>query len=431
MDVCMYIPNTYISNANSLECVPGWKCSDNTRLDPREQSECCEGFMPRPVANQYTPQHPFHLYFIPEETQPDGCPVAMADTLLECLQIHGLSEFLNLTQLANLSSLFSNEDSKITIFAPSNEALRGVGIICDPIHTEGTEQTTCNLTSMDRETAKNFVLSHVIDEEVPEDRLFHSSQFQTLADNTLYVTLVEHYYYRPLLYQTQYTVNNPYYYNSNPYSYNNYWYHQSDYVLLDTDNFISGSKIILPDSCMINNGVLHLINAPVPMANLTVTDILSQRSNLSIFYTALETLDIPKFLDASKSPHTIFAPTNAAFDDFGMELLECLLRFDRDSINDLLLYHIVEGLEYLSSLALRNWIFTNLRIHLPIKTGNNGEVLLGSSEIPITVPNIPATDGVVHIINELLFPPHFDYGECESFVSSGMRPLLLYQGIRK
>ena len=182
---------------------------------------------------------------------------------------------------------------------------------------------------------------------------------------------------------------------------------------------------------MINNGVLHLINGPVPMANLTVTDILSQRSNLSIFNTALEILDIPKFLDASKSPHTIFAPTNAAFDDFGMELLECLLRFDRDPINDLLLYHIVEGLEYLSSLALRNWIFTNLRIHLPIETGNNGEVLLGSSEIPITVPNIPATDGVVHIINELLFPPGFDYGECEPFVSSGMQPLVLYEGKRK
>ena len=158
----------------------------------------------------------------------------MADTLLECLQIHELSEFLNLTRLANLSSLFSNEDSKITIFAPTNEALMGVGIICNPTHTEGSEHTTCSPTSMDRETAKNFVLSHVIDKEVPEDRLFHSSQFQTLADNTLYVTLVEHYYYRPLLYQTPYTVNNPYYYNSNPYSYNNYWYHQSEYILLDT-----------------------------------------------------------------------------------------------------------------------------------------------------------------------------------------------------
>ena len=85
MDVCMYIPNTYISNANSLECVPGWKCSDNTRLDPREQSECCEGFMPRPVANQYTPQHPFHLYFIPEETQPDGCPVGMNLRIYVCM----------------------------------------------------------------------------------------------------------------------------------------------------------------------------------------------------------------------------------------------------------------------------------------------------------------------------------------------------------
>ena len=178
------------------------------------------------------------------------------------------------------------------------------------------------------------------------------------------------------------------------------------------------------DACVIENGDLHLINTPIPVTNQSLIDIISSVADLSTFNMALDSLNLKKFLEASGSSHTIFAPSNAAFSDFPMELIECLKQFDREPLNDLILFHISKNVEYLSSLSQQRWIYTRLLRHMQISlSSDTGEVLLGMDEVPIVVPNIPATDGVVHIVDDLIFPSKFDYGDCESFLGSGMNSL--------
>ena len=103
-----------------------------------------------------------------------------------------------------------------------------------------------------------------------------------------------------------------------------------------------------------------------------------------------------------------------------MELIECLYRFDREPLNDLILFHIAKDINYLSSLSQRMWLYTRLLTHMQVSLGENGEVLLGEPEVPIATPNIPASNGVIHIVDDLIFPRQFDYGDCMSFVGSGM-----------
>ena len=103
-----------------------------------------------------------------------------------------------------------------------------------------------------------------------------------------------------------------------------------------------------------------------------------------------------------------------------MDLIECLNTFDREPLNDLILFHMSRYVNYLSSLTQQMWIYTRLLKHMQLSLSDDGDVLLGESKVPISVPNIPASDGVLHIIDDLVFPEPFDYGDCEPFIGSGM-----------
>ena len=103
-----------------------------------------------------------------------------------------------------------------------------------------------------------------------------------------------------------------------------------------------------------------------------------------------------------------------------MELIECLNTFDREPLNDLILFHMSRYVNYLSSLTQQMWIYTRLLKHMQLSLSDDGQVLLGESKVPISVPNIPASDGVLHIIDDLVFLKPFDYGDCEPFIGSGM-----------
>ena len=63
----------------------------------------------------------------------------MADTLLECLEIHGLEEFLSYIDKSVYASYFNQTTSShVTLFVPTNEVLRDareINIIPEPTNT--------------------------------------------------------------------------------------------------------------------------------------------------------------------------------------------------------------------------------------------------------------------------------------------------------
>ena len=162
--------------------------------------------------------------------------------------------------------------------------------------------------------------------------------------------------------------------------------------------------------------VLHLVDQPLPHTNLTVADRLQQDLRFSMFFDLLDIFNILQYLDKF-SPYTIFAPVNDAFEIYE-PALDCLMYFERGALNDILLYHILDIAEYSSTLKARDIVYTKLLQPLTVEVDDEQIFLMGADgAVPISRPDLLASNGVVHEIPSLLIPQSFDLGVCADLVT--------------
>jgi uncharacterized surface protein with fasciclin (FAS1) repeats len=95
---------------------------------------------------------------------------------------------------------------------------------------------------------------------------------------------------------------------------------------------------------------------------------------------------------------TVFAPTNAAFNDAGITV-DNVGDVDDDFLLDVLLYHVTEGRRYSESV-----------VNVPRIGMLNGddvtvdELELNDGQATIVVPDVEASNGVIHAIDGVLLP---------------------------
>ncbi|XP_077977242.1 stabilin-2-like [Glandiceps talaboti] len=135
----------------------------------------------------------------------------------------------------------------------------------------------------------------------------------------------------------------------------------------------------------------------------SVTMVLSTIVNLSSLYSVCETGGITRELADPSLNVTLFAPTNLAFQAMSIEDQEEWLNSDYAA--NCLRYHMIAGMWTYRTLGERGegpipslLEGTDLMI-----TFENKEVLIDGARI--IMPNIPATNGIIHIIDEVLQPP--------------------------
>ena len=128
-------------------------------------------------------------------------PLAVGKTLYECLQIHNLTDLIELIQVANLTNLFNSTDLKMTFFAPF-------------INSFSVESN---------ETAIEFIGGHLIAGDLKSDSLTHNRKLLSANEDPLYVSVVDYYYYG-----APYT-HTSYYYGPDPSPYHNNYNHYSPY----------------------------------------------------------------------------------------------------------------------------------------------------------------------------------------------------------
>lgn len=120
------------------------------------------------------------------------------------------------------------------------------------------------------------------------------------------------------------------------------------------------------------------------------------------FNTLAKALTEAGLVDALKAdgPFTVFAPTDAAFAKLPKGTLEALLK-DKEALKEVLLYHVVKGsvdskavtkLQSATTLAGKD-------LHIAVK---NGSVMINSSKV--TSADVMASNGVIHVIDEVLIP---------------------------
>jgi uncharacterized surface protein with fasciclin (FAS1) repeats len=178
---------------------------------------------------------------------------------------------------------------------------------------------------------------------------------------------------------------------------------------------ITGGKVMINNATVTtanvnaSNGVVHIIDevlipppAPAPPALQNIVQLAQATPSLSTLVTAVVAANLTGTL-SSAGPFTVFAPTNAAFGKLPNGTLANLLKPENiKQLTALLEYHVVAG-KVLSSALTNGEIVPTLEGAKLKVTIAGGKVMINNATV--TTANVNASNGVVHIINEVLTLP--------------------------
>ncbi len=130
-----------------------------------------------------------------------------------------------------------------------------------------------------------------------------------------------------------------------------------------------------------------------------IGDLALGTEDLSILAGALQEAGLIETLNG-EGPFTVFAPVNAAFESVPVGAL--VPGADADRLVNLLTYHVVEGLVSAEDVAEVQSIPTLQGAPLSVQITEEGVRLNGN--VVILSGDIPASNGVVHLIDTVLVP---------------------------
>jgi len=239
----------------------------------------------------------------------------------------------------------SNPDADLTVFAPDNEAF-GAALSAFPDLT--AEQITDILTY------------HVLAAKVLSTDLEASQTVEALSGEALYVTVE------------------------------------------DGSVSINNSATVTTADLEGNNGAVHVIDGVLlPNKFQNVVQIASKNYDLSTLVSLVADAGLVSTLEGD-GPFTVFAPTNAAFE----EISETLETLTEEQVADVLTYHVA-GLEALSGdLSDGMTVPTVQGEDITVNIDGDGNVTLNDSVNVVTV-DLQGINGVIHIIDGVLIPPSF------------------------
>jgi len=105
---------------------------------------------------------------------------------------------------------------------------------------------------------------------------------------------------------------------------------------------------------------------------------------------------------SNAGPFTVFAPTNAAFDKLPAGTVEDLLKPEKkDALIDILQHHVYVGVLKAEQLQDGQSLGMVDGKNITIKIVNGKPLINGKANI---VASVPASNGIVHVIDEVLTP---------------------------
>lgn len=161
--------------------------------------------------------------------------------------------------------------------------------------------------------------------------------------------------------------------------------------------FVNQAQVTLAD-VLADNGVVHAIDAVV-LPSETVVDVAIDNSFTSLTAAVVKAELLPALTDPFGT-FTVFAPTNAAFDNLATALgtdLNGILNLP--NLGDVLLYHVV-GSVALSTDLTNGSVPTLLGQDVTIDLTNGVKV----NDANVTLADVLADNGVVHVIDAVLLP---------------------------
>jgi uncharacterized surface protein with fasciclin (FAS1) repeats len=142
----------------------------------------------------------------------------------------------------------------------------------------------------------------------------------------------------------------------------------------------------------------------------SVVDVVAADPNYSTLVAAVQTAGLVEALADAEAQYTVFAPTNAAFEqaltELGLSAAELLGEEKRELLTDILLYHVTEGAARRADvLGLDGGSVTSLQGEdVDINIVGRRNIQLNGDGYVVDADNV-GSNGVVHGVNRVLLPP--------------------------
>jgi transforming growth factor-beta-induced protein len=133
-------------------------------------------------------------------------------------------------------------------------------------------------------------------------------------------------------------------------------------------------------------------------------DIVDTAVAAGQFTTLAKALQAAGLVDALKGtgPFTVFAPTDAAFAKLPAGTLATLLKTPKGELTRILTYHVVPGTVMAADIT--NGMTAKTLEGSTLKfTIKDGKVYVNGAQV--TTADVPASNGVIHVIDGVLIPP--------------------------
>lgn len=169
------------------------------------------------------------------------------------------------------------------------------------------------------------------------------------------------------------------------------------------------------------NGVIHVIDAVMLPRN----DVIEAARSAGSFRTLLAAIEAAGLTDTLRGdgPFTVFAPTDEAFGKLPKDALDVLLK-DKAKLASVLTYHVVSGKVMAADVVKLKDAKTVQG--QSVKIDASAGVKVNGSKVLKT--DVPATNGVIHVIDAVLLPPDVKLGDANGEVGRSLR-LAIERGV--
>ena len=176
----------------------------------------------------------------------------------------------------------------------------------------------------------------------------------------------------------------------------------ASFTVTDGTVMVGDATVVLAD-VPASNGVIHVIDK-VLMPPADLVDIAAVAMSTGVhdsLVAALVKADLVSTLQGD-GPFTVFAPTDQAFTDAGIDLDAFTTDAEIAALTDILLYHVYSGAVNAAgvtdglTVAMVNGDDASFTV-------TDGTVMVGDATV--TTADVMASNGVIHVIDKVLMPP--------------------------
>lgn len=182
---------------------------------------------------------------------------------------------------------------------------------------------------------------------------------------------------------------------------------QGERVLLQSNAngvTVNGSSSVIAADITASNGIIHAVDEvllPAAFREPGIIETAEAAGDFEILLGAVESAGLTTTLQFL-GPFTVFAPSDQAFTDLGIETVESLTE---DQLSDVLTYHVLDGEVPSSALQPEQTVTALNGSNLFITLANDEVFVNGTSSVFLA--DVNAKNGIIHAVDQVLLPDAF------------------------